>query len=62
MSIAELVGGKGWLDGPPPLPWDSRALSLYVGVNPDDFKPAHSALTDARWAKACFEAVMGRAQ
>lgn len=42
------------------LPWDSADLSLTVGVDPDDFTPKHSALTDARWAKAMFEAVMNR--
>jgi DNA polymerase III epsilon subunit-like protein len=41
------------------LPWKSEDLSRYVGVEPDDFKPKHSALADARWAKAMFEAVMG---
>lgn len=43
----------------PDLPWKSRDLSLAVGVDPEDFQPAHTALTDARWAKACYEAVMG---
>jgi len=40
------------------LPWDSEALSLAVGVDPDRFV-RHSALGDARWAKAIYEAVMG---
>ena len=39
-------------------PWDSDALSRAVGVNPDDFD-RHTALGDARWAKAMYEAVMG---
>lgn len=38
-------------------PWKSEDLSRAVGVNPDDFE-RHSALGDARWAKAIYEAVM----
>jgi oligoribonuclease (3'-5' exoribonuclease) len=41
---------------PVPLPWKSKQLSRLVGVNPDSFA-AHTALGDARWAKACWEAV-----
>jgi DNA polymerase III epsilon subunit-like protein len=40
------------------LPWDSEALSREVGVNPDLFD-RHTALGDARWAKAIYEAVIG---
>lgn len=43
----------------PDLPWDSNTLSRLVGVDPDDFKPKHSALTDARWAKAIYEHIVG---
>lgn len=43
----------------PSLPWVSRDLSRAVGVDPDDYQPTHTALADARWARACFEAVMG---
>lgn len=39
-------------------PWKSNDLSRAVGVNPDHFD-RHSALGDARWAKAIYEAVMG---
>jgi hypothetical protein len=39
------------------LPWDSEKLSLAVGVNPEDFE-RHSALGDARWAKAIYERVL----
>lgn len=41
-------------------PWKSEDLSRWVGVDPDDFAPKHSALADARWAKAVYEAVMGK--
>lgn len=40
-------------------PWDSTELSLAVGVNPADFD-RHTALGDARWARAIYDAVMGR--
>ena len=46
------------LGDPPALPWDSRALSRAVGVEPDQYD-AHTALGDARWAKALFDAIMG---
>lgn len=39
-------------------PWSSTTLSLAVGVNPEDFD-RHTALGDARWVKAIYEAVMG---
>lgn len=41
------------------LPWDSEALSLAVGVDPAKFE-RHTALGDARWAKAVWEAVTGQ--
>ena len=39
-------------------PWDSEALSRAVGVDPDQFD-RHTALGDARWAMAIYDAVMG---
>ncbi|MCA1569339.1 MAG: hypothetical protein LC798_03245 [Chloroflexi bacterium] len=39
-------------------PWRSEDLSRAVGVEPEDFD-RHTALGDARWAKAIYEAVMG---
>lgn len=38
-------------------PWKSESLSLSIGVNPEDFD-RHTALGDARWAKAIYEKVM----
>ena len=38
-------------------PWDSNALSLAVGVDPEDFDQ-HTALGDAKWARAIYDAVM----
>lgn len=43
----------------PALPWKSRDLSLAVGVDPDDHQPVHTALADAGWALACYQAVTG---
>jgi DNA polymerase III epsilon subunit-like protein len=39
-------------------PWDSKELSRALGVDPDQFEE-HTALGDARWAKAMYDAVMG---
>ena len=38
-------------------PWNSDDVSRWVGVNPDQFD-RHTALGDARWAKAIYEKVM----
>ena len=38
---------------------DSEVLSRAVGVDPADFD-RHTALGDARWAKAIYEAVVGK--
>lgn len=62
--LASGVAPKAWpgVDyGPAPIhrpPWDSRLLSLAVGVDPEKFD-RHTALGDALWAKAIYEAVMG---
>ena len=37
-------------------PWDSDNISRRLGVNPDLFE-RHTAIGDARWAKALYEAV-----
>ena len=42
------------------LPWKSEALSRALGVDPDDFD-RHTALGDAKWARAIYDAVMGGA-
>src|SRR5690606_35277881 len=40
------------------LPWASDTLSRAVGVDPDDFD-RHTALGDARWARAIYDAITG---
>ncbi len=40
-----------------PLPWNSKDLSRRLGVDPDQFEE-HTALGDARWARAIYEKVV----
>jgi DNA polymerase III epsilon subunit-like protein len=40
------------------LPWKSEEMSRAVGVDPERFD-SHTALGDARWAKAIYDAVTG---
>lgn len=49
----------GLVDRPGP-PYKSDELSRAVGVNPDDFE-RHTALGDALWVRAQYDAVMGGA-
>lgn len=44
------------------LPWSSRGLSRAVGIEPPGDDVAHTALADARWAKAVYDAVTGGGQ
>lgn len=55
LAVGFLAGRR---DDVPPLPWDSEVLSRAVGVDPDRFD-RHTALGDALWAKAIYEAVLG---
>jgi hypothetical protein len=41
-------------------PWDSTDLSRAVGVEPREFD-RHTALGDAKWARAIYDAVLGDA-
>lgn len=40
-----------------PPPWNSEGLSRLVGIEPNDFD-RHTALGDARWARALYDHVM----
>lgn len=40
-------------------PWDSRALSRALGIPEQPAADKHTALGDARWAKAIYDKVMG---
>lgn len=64
LAVGWLAAGRDPVDAPAPTqdkcqpPWSSEELSLSVGVNPDDFD-RHTALGDARWAMAIYDAVIG---
>lgn len=38
--------------------WSSRQLSALVGIDRDAYR-AHTAMDDARWARDCYDAVLG---
>lgn len=40
------------------IPYDSEQLSRLLGIDPDAGYDRHTALSDARWAKAMFEACL----
>lgn len=52
------VGFLAFEGGAMTLPWNSEVLSLAVGVDPLQFE-RHTALGDARWAKAIYEKIVG---
>jgi hypothetical protein len=54
VDVEALAAGKLGLAPP----WDSEELSTKVGVDPGLFD-RHTALGDARWAKAIYDAVLG---
>lgn len=54
--LAQAQTVRGFVGSAAP-PWNSNDLSRAVGVDPDDFD-RHTALGDAYWAKAIYEAVM----
>ena len=54
LAVGFLCAGRGDL-APVPLPWDSTAISEAVGVDPSQFD-RHTALGDARWAAAIWDA------
>lgn len=41
------------------LPWNSEALSTELGIEPPQGDDRHTALADARWAKAIYERIVG---
>lgn len=63
LAAGWLAAGHDWTEGGPVgdkcwPPWDSTELSLAVGVDPGLFD-RHTALGDAKWAAAVYDAVMG---
>lgn len=60
LMFGYLRGDLGDFAGADPVfPWNPKDLAVQCGVDPTAFEPKHSALADARFARACFEAVMG---
>jgi DNA polymerase III epsilon subunit-like protein len=53
------LDGVGVLAEVPGLPWNSDDLSMAVGVKAPGGDVRHTALGDARWAKALYEKVTG---
>lgn len=54
----------GWLRCAAPwetfdLPWSSDDLTKMLGLEPPSDEDRHTALGDARWAKAIYERIMG---
>lgn len=68
LAVGWLAGvGQGWR-GPErrmrmeelrSLPWDSDELTKKLGLRPVPDDERHTALGDARWAKAMYEEMMG---
>lgn len=57
LAAGYLIGaGRG---GEVAMPYSSRGLSRAVGVEPPGYD-GHQAMVDARWAKAVFDAVVGK--
>lgn len=56
MKIEGIYSGPWRREAAAP-PWDSDDLSRVVGVDPDQFD-RHTALGDARWARAIYDTVM----
>lgn len=43
----------------PPLPWDSDEISRAIGVEPPSEGVRHTAMGDATWTKAMYDAICG---
>ncbi len=56
--LASMAAGLANID-PLQLPWNSDALSAALGIAVSD-EDRHTALGDARWARAIYDAVTGR--
>jgi hypothetical protein len=64
LGMAEIIrrfGGKPLPSDEVPLPFSSRDLSRWTGVEPPGPGVAHTALGDARWARDVWDAVWGGA-
>ncbi|MBK3631595.1 hypothetical protein JHN52_01190 [Streptomyces sp. MBT97] len=59
-DIVQLAAAKTGVQAAGPLPWRTHELSRAVGVEPPTAEAAHTALSDARWARDVHDAVMIR--
>lgn len=60
-SVIRRFGGTPGPDDVPRLPYSSREMSRFMGVEPPGDGVAHTALGDARWCRDLFDAVNGGA-
>ncbi|MDL5205080.1 hypothetical protein [Streptomyces sp. ALI-76-A] len=58
-NVIRRFGGRPGKNDVPELPFSSREMSRFVGVEPPVTGAAHTALGDARWARDVFDAVWG---
>lgn len=56
------VGALAQLDDPLTPPWSSDAITTQLGIPPADPADRHTALGDARWAMAAYDAALGPAR
>jgi DNA polymerase III epsilon subunit-like protein len=59
LSGERLAATAGSLAAVTALPWDIDAVSRAFGVEPPPEHTRHTALGDARWVRAIYDAVMG---
>ncbi|WP_435246394.1 3'-5' exonuclease [Streptomyces sp. NRRL F-5630] len=57
VDVAQQVGAKAYPSDEIRIPFSSRDLSRWVGVEPPGDGVAHTALGDARWARDVWDAV-----
>jgi oligoribonuclease (3'-5' exoribonuclease) len=60
-SVIRRFGGTPGPDDVPTLPYSSREMSRFMGVEPPVDGVAHTALGDARWCRDLYDAVNGGA-
>lgn len=59
LAVGYLAAGRMDPGKSLPLPWKSTDLMEAIGVSPPTEEERHTALGDARWARAAYDAVMG---
>jgi DNA polymerase III epsilon subunit-like protein len=59
LAVGFLSAGKDLADNPILLPWSSDELTSRLGLSPVPAEERHTALGDARWARAIYDRVTG---